>query len=92
MRPKQTVERSCLSFVESQGAGAIFFLLIPAGLAVAALAGCLLRVRSLVWIAAAVLFLLCLATGFSVGLFYFPAAWVLVVAAVLQQVEPRPGG
>ena len=88
-RPGQTVERSCLSFVESRGAGAIFLLLIPAGLAAGALAGSILRVRTLVWIAAAVLFLLCLLTGFSVGLFYFPAAWALVAAAVIQQVEPR---
>ena len=75
------------TFLEDQDAGAIWILLFPVLLTVPGLAAVLLVHRrwwirnAMLWGPAIVFLGLSLLAGFSIGLFYLPAALTLVVAA-----------
>ena len=75
------------TFLEDQDPGAIWVLLFPVLLTVPALATVLFihkrrAIRSaMLWGPAIVLLGLCVLAGFSIGLYYMPAALALIVAA-----------
>jgi hypothetical protein len=80
------VRSSHETFVERGGLGALALLAIPAVLAlVPALIWRGRAGRVAAWSSAAVLLLLVLATGFTIGLFYLPAAGVALAAAAVRQ-------
>lgn len=86
--------RSCSSssrtLVEEQGAGVIALFLIPLALSSAGLLATLegFQVSSTVrWIVSGLFLLLCLITGFSTGLFFLPAALLLLISTFLDSRE-----
>jgi hypothetical protein len=71
------------SLIAVNGAWVIALLAVPVALTCLALLGVARRQRVVVWIAAAVLIAFSVVSGFSIGLFFAPAAFVLLVAAAL---------
>lgn len=82
-------EIKCHSLVQSQGLAILVVVGIPVALALLGGVGLLTKVRPIVWLAALASLGFAILTGFSIGLFFLPAAWLLVVAAILQQVPGR---
>ena len=77
------------TLLEQNGAWVLLLLLcLPVALAAIGLVGAARRRRLLVWAPAVVLLGFSLLAGFSIGLFYVPAAAALLLAAVTVQ---RPG-
>lgn len=76
------------TLVEQNGAWVLLLLCLPVALAAIGLVGAARRRRLLVWAPAVVLLGFSVLAGFSIGLFYVPAAAALLLAAVTVQ---RPG-
>jgi len=68
--------------LEQNGAWVVLLLCLPVALAAIGLVGAARRNRLLVWAPAAVLLGFSMLAGFSIGLFYVPAAVALLLAAV----------
>ena len=82
------------TLVAENGAWVILLLCVPVALAVLGLLGAVRGRRALVWAPAVVLLIFALLAGFSLGLFYLPAALGLLASAGLTQArrgraEPR---
>ena len=75
--------RSCDSLVAVNGTGVLVVLAVPVALASIVLFAIRCDWRALGWAAATVLALFALAAGFSVGLFFLPAAAASLIATSL---------
>jgi hypothetical protein len=84
----QSVSNSCRSLIEVNGIGTLIFLFVPAVLALVALLGFTLRRKAVYIAATVVLGLLCIVTGFSIGLFFFPTLIMLIVASATWSTRP----
>ncbi len=73
------------SLIEENGRWVIALLALPIGFALLALLGALVRRRLLVLISAIALLTFSIVAGFSIGLYFAPAAVALVVAAALWE-------
>ena len=73
------------TLIDENGAWAAFLLCVPVILAGLGLWGALRRRRTLLWIFAGVLLAFVVLGGFSIGLFFFPAALALLLAAGLTE-------
>jgi len=73
------------TLLEQNGAWVLLLLCLPVTVAAIGLVGAARRNRLLVWAPAAVLLGFSLLAGFSIGLFYVPAAVALLLAAVTVQ-------
>jgi hypothetical protein len=73
------------TLIDENGPWAAFLLCVPVVLATLGLWVALRRHKTLAWIFAGVLLIFCVLGGFSIGLFYLPAALVLLVAARLTE-------
>lgn len=82
-------EDTSSTIIEHEGAGVIALLVVPALLALGGLAGAALRLPALSIVAAGLAVAFCLVGMMSIGLFYLPAAVLLVVAAVRSARRPR---
>jgi hypothetical protein len=80
------------TLIEENGSWAVVLLGIPVVLAALGLLAVLRGWRRLVWVFAGVLFAFVVLAGMSVGLFSFPAALALLVAAGLTGRGRDPGG
>jgi hypothetical protein len=78
------------SLIEENGSWVIGLLAVPVALAGLGVLGTARRHRILAWSAAGVLVAFSLVTGFSIGLFYAPAAVALLVAAALNDSRGAP--
>lgn len=77
-------ETICSSLIESQGASVTVFLAVPVLLAAGGYTAARMRSRTLLWVNTAILLLLSVLTGFSVGIFFLPSAGALMAAAALS--------
>jgi hypothetical protein len=77
----------CRSFFAVNGWRALSAVLLPVVLAGLGVVGARAGWRKAQWLGAVLLVAFCLLTGFSVGLFYMPAAAALVVAAATSQAR-----
>jgi hypothetical protein len=84
----QTVSRSCQSLVDANGAGVLIALFVPTGLALIAALGFAARRRAVFITATVVLGVLCVLTGFSIGMFFFPTVAVLAIASATWSTRP----
>jgi hypothetical protein len=75
------------TLIAENGAWVILLLCVPVALAVVGLMGAVRGPRALVWAPAVVLLVFVLLAGFSIGLFYAPAALALLAAAGLTQAQ-----
>jgi hypothetical protein len=75
------------TLIDENGAWVIFLMCIPVALAALGLVGAVRGRRVLVSVLAAVLLGFVVVGGFSIGLFYAPAALALLVAAGLTQAQ-----
>jgi hypothetical protein len=73
------------TLVEENGTWVLVLLCVPVALAAAGLLGALRGRRVVVWVAAGVLLGFGVLGGFSIGLFYLPAAAALLLAAGLTK-------
>jgi hypothetical protein len=80
------------TLIEENGSWAVFLLCVPGVLAALGLWGALRGGRRLVWVFAGVLLAFVLLASLSIGLFYFPAALALLLAAGLTGRGRDPGG
>lgn len=78
------VETTCSSLLGSQGLGILVLLGIPVALALIGVVGLRLRQPLVVWFAALTTMVFAVLTGFSVGLFFFPAGGLLIASAITQ--------
>ena len=75
---------SSSTLLEETGPTLLLFLAIPILITVLGLVGTLVRWPLFVrWLNAGVFVFLCIITGFSIGLFYIPAALLLLVSVAL---------
>jgi hypothetical protein len=75
------------TLIAENGAWVILPLCVPVALAVSGLLGAVRGRRRVVWVSAAVLLGFVVLAGFSIGLFYAPAALALLAAAGLTQAR-----
>ena len=76
------------TLLEHEGAGAVVVLLAPVAVAFVGLVGAAFRVRPLTAAAAVIAVGLCVLGMASIGIFYVPAALLLVVAASRAAARP----
>jgi hypothetical protein len=79
------------TLVGENGAWVVVLLCVPVALAALGLVASLRGRRVLMWVLAAVLLGFVVLGGFSIGLFYLPAALALLVAAGLTEVRGERG-
>lgn len=79
------------TLVGENGTWVILLLCIPVALAALGLVASLWGRRVLLWVSAVVLLGFVILGGLSIGLFYFPAALALLVAAGLTEARGQPG-
>ncbi len=93
--PAGTVRRNtCASFVEVNGTHVLWVLAVPVALASLVFIAAWLGAKTFGWAAATVLLLFSLTAGFSVGLFFLPAAAIAIAAMFqwsLRDVREKPG-
>ena len=80
----EVVRKTSASLIEENGAGVLAWLFFPAFLSVTGFLGSFRQAgasRLAMWVTAALLLLFTFTTGFSIGMFYVPAALALTVAA-----------
>ena len=82
-----TSSRDRATLVGENGAWAVVLLCVPVALAVLGLAGSVRGRSRLVWVLAGVLLGFVVLGGFSIGLFYLPAAVALLLAAGLTEAR-----
>ena len=93
VEPGVTTETFSASIVEVNGLRVVPILAIPVALtAVAAMAAIMLRTRprfgmSLMWSSTILAVMFSILGSFSVGLFYFPAALAMILAATIGSVD-----
>jgi hypothetical protein len=75
------------TLIAENGAWVILLLCVPVAFAVLGLLGAVRGRRALVWAPAVVLLVFALLAGFSIGLFYAPAALALLAAAGLTEAR-----
>ncbi len=80
------------TLVAENGAWVILLLCVPVALAVLGLSGAVWGRRAVVWVPAAVLLGFVILGGFSIGLFYAPAALALLAAAGLMRARGGRAG
>jgi hypothetical protein len=80
------------SLIEENGSWVIGLFAVPVALTGVGVLGAARKHRILAWSAAWVLLAFSLVTGFSIGLFYAPAAVALLVAAALSDSRGAPSG
>ena len=80
------------TLIAENGAWVILLLCVPVALAVLALLGAVRGRRAVVWVPAVILLVFAILGGFSIGLFYAPAALALLAAAGLTQAQEGNAG
>ena len=82
--------RTSASLIEIEGWGVLVILVAPVALSALGLLALMAkyhwsarRTRLLLWSSAVLLFVFCLVGSFSIGLFYVPASFTLIAAAVV---------
>ena len=78
------------SLLAENGMWALGLLAIPVALTVLGVCGAARSYRFLLWSVAAVLLVFSIVSGMTIGLFYLPAAIVLLVAAALSNSSRAP--
>jgi hypothetical protein len=73
------------TLIDENGPWVAFLLCVPVALAVLGLWSALLGHKTLAWVFAGVLLAFCVLAGFSIGLFYLPAALSSLLAARLTR-------
>ena len=74
-------ERVCATLVEMNGPRVIWLLVVPVLLTVVGAVMAWLRLRTGIWLSAALVLVFCVAGVFTIGLWYVPAAVALFFAA-----------
>jgi hypothetical protein len=78
---------------EVNGDWVFILILVPVGFAIALWAALALGLpNGLRWTVVSVYLAFCFITGFSIGLFYWPSAFLAVIAAALASSPPPPAG
>lgn len=80
------------TLIAENGSWVILLLCVPVALAALGLVGALRGPRAVMWAAALILIGIVFLGGFSIGLFYAPAALALVAAAGLTQARGGRAG
>jgi hypothetical protein len=89
--PARCVSESS-TLIEENGSWVIGLLTVPIMLAAGILAATLLLLpKAVAWILAAVFLLGCLITGFSIGVFFLPAALLSLTAVILGKPRTDTG-
>jgi hypothetical protein len=82
----RTVRITCDSLVDVNGAGVLALLALPVVLTALGVWAVRTASSRMLWIAAVLLLVFCLVSGFSVGLWFLPAS----IALLLCALTPRP--
>lgn len=82
---------TCSSLIAENGTWVVGYLATPIILTVIAFFALVVRLRTVMWVLAILLFALCILAAWSIGLFYVPSAVALLVAASqLSRARARP--
>ena len=76
--------------MQQNGPWFILVLLVPVALSIAEFAAIIFRVpKAAEWLLAGTLLFFCLLTGYSIGIFYLPAALLSIIAVALDKRASR---
>ena len=92
---EQTVETFRQSIIEVNGLGVLWLLILPVVPSAVGLWASFRQTKAgkiTLWASAVVLFLFSFVTGFSIGMFYMPAAILLIAAAAIYTFSSRKRG